>query len=546
MMDSTPSDDWLDRVAGLSAADRSRAQRLAAESGERLARALRRLGAASDAAIADALAAHCGLERAGPDAFPQTPPPAGGAAAGFLAETLAAPLDEDGESVTLAVADPTDPAAADGVRLASGKRVILKVAAFADIEAAHARWRGGEAAGGLYSAIAAAAGESAADADQLKDLASEAPVVRLVSDIVADALKRRASDIHIEPFRDRLRLRFRIDGVLQDRTAPPPGLARLVASRVKILAGLDIAERRRPQDGRARLTIGGRALDLRVATAPTAHGESVVIRLLEDRDVEVKLDDIGLSKSHRALLERQLEAPYGLILVSGPTGSGKTTTLAAALDRLNAPGRKLISIEDPVEYQIDGVNQIAVNPAIGLTFATVLRSVLRHDPDVIVVGELRDGETAEIAVNAALTGHLVLATVHANTAAGAAPRLIDMGVDPSLMRSTLRLLAAQRLVRVLCPSCKAETEPPKGLKRAFEARRCAACDQTGYRGRVGVFEFIETGDVVADTLREGVSAGEIESAARKAGAKSIHADARAKIEAGVTSAAEVFRVLGEV
>ena len=540
------SPDWLERVAGLSGADQARARRLAADSGERLARALRRLGAASDVAIADALAAHCQLERVSADAFPPSPPPAGGAAQSFLSEALAAPIHEDDTAIILAVADPTDPAAADGVRLASGKQVALKVASASDIEAAHARWRGADPGAGLQSAIAAAAGESEADADQLKDIASQAPVVRLVSDIVAEAQERRASDIHIEPFRDRLRLRFRIDGVLHDRPAPPPGLARLVASRIKILAGLDIAERRRPQDGRARLSIGGRAIDLRVATAPTAHGESVVIRLLEDRDSEVKLDDLGLAPAHRSVFERQLGAPYGLILVSGPTGSGKTTTLAAALDRLNVPGRKLVSIEDPVEYQIDGVNQIAVNPAIGLTFATALRSVLRHDPDVIVVGELRDRETAEIAVNAALTGHLVLATIHANTAAGAAPRLIDMGVDPSLLRSTLRLLVAQRLVRVLCPSCKVEVAPPKGLSRAFDAKGCSACLETGYRGRVGVFEFIEAGREVRELLREGVSSGEIEQAARQAGARSILDDARAKVEAGVTSPAEIVRVLGEV
>ena len=532
---------WISGVSGLSEADADRARRLAAEAGGGLAKAIHRLGVVSDAAIADALAAHAGLDRAAASDFPDTWPLATGIAPDFLADNAAAPIAETDEAVTLAVADPTDAAACDGVRLATGKPVRLVVATYADIEAAHARWHGERDMSGALGELDRS-GE--ADAEHLKDLASEAPIIRLVSDILADALKRRASDVHIEPFRDRLRVRFRVDGVLIDRPAPGVGLARLVASRVKILAGLDIAERRRPQDGRARMSVGGRALDLRVATAPTAHGESITIRLLEDRDVEVKLDDLGLSNGHRDILSEELDAPYGMILVTGPTGSGKTTTLAGALDRLNAPDRKLISIEDPVEYQIEGVNQIAVNPGIGLTFASVLRSVLRHDPDVIVVGELRDGETAEIAVNAALTGHLVLATVHANTAAGAAPRLIDMGVDPSLLRSTLRLVIAQRLVRVLCPSCREETQPPKGYKAAWAPKGCEACDGSGYRGRVGVFEFLPVGESVRATIAPGASAGDIEAAARAAGAKSILDDAREKIETGVTSFAEAKRVLG--
>lgn len=539
-MDQPADTGWIETIAGLSEADISRARRLSAETGERLARSLKRLGAASDIAIANALAAFTGLECIGTSGFPAQPVTAGGISTQFLLESAALPISEDDNAIVLAVADPTDMSPVEGVRLASGKPVSLKVAAFADIEEAHARLYGAE------KGLADIVDDDFGDGEELKDLASEAPVVRLVNDLFADALKSRASDIHVEPFRDRLRIRFRIDGVLHNRPSPKAALTRLVTSRIKILASLDIAERRRPQDGRARVTIAGSALDLRVATAPTAHGESVTIRLLEDRDTQVKLDDLGLSQAQRDHLTAHLAAPYGLILVTGPTGSGKTTTLAGALDQLNTSDRKLISIEDPIEYQIEGVNQIAVNAPIGLTFASVLRSILRHDPDVIVVGELRDGETAEIAVNAALTGHLVLATVHTNTASGAAPRLIDMGVDPALLRSTLRLSIAQRLVRQLCPECRAPAPPPAGLKSAWKAVGCDHCAQTGYLGRIGVFEFIDMKDELADALKPGVASSEIEKLARKKKMASIRDDARQKIEAGITSAEEVDRVLGVI
>lgn len=532
--------DWIETIAGLSDADISRARRLSVETGERLARSLKRLGAASDIAIADALAATCGLERISPATFPAQAVEAGGISSQFLQESAALPISEDDDLIVLAVADPTDPSPDEGVRLATGKTVTLKVAAFSDIEEAHTRLYGAD------TVLGDVQGDDIGDGEDLKDLASEAPVVRLVNDLFADALKSRASDIHIEPFRDRLRIRFRIDGVLHNRPSPKPGLTRLITSRIKILASLDIAERRRPQDGRARVTIAGSALDLRVATAPTAHGESVTIRLLEDRDTQVKLDDLGLSQSQRDHLTDHLTAPYGLILVTGPTGSGKTTTLAGALDQLNTSDRKLISIEDPIEYQIEGVNQIAVNAPIGLTFASVLRSVLRHDPDVIVVGELRDGETAEIAVNAALTGHLVLATVHTNTASGAAPRLIDMGVDPALLRSTMRLSLAQRLVRQLCQDCREPATPPAGLASAWKAVGCDECSGTGYRGRIGVFEFVDMKDELSDALKPGVSSTEIEKLARRKKMVSIRQDALEKIEAGITSAEEVDRVLGVI
>lgn len=539
-MDEQIETSWIETITGLTEADIGRARRLSAETGDRLARAVKRLGSASDAAIADALARFTGFDRIQAADFPAQPLTAGGISARFLQDAAAIPIAENDECLIVAVADPTDTSAAEGVRLAAGKPVELKVAAFADIEAAHIRLYGSDTSANDFT------DDGFTDSEDLKDLASEAPVVRLVNDLFADAMQSRASDIHIEPFRDRLRIRFRVDGVLHDRPSPKPGFARLITSRVKILANLDIAERRRPQDGRARVTISGRALDLRVATAPTAHGESVTIRLLEDRDTQVRLDDLGLSATQREQLTSHLAAPYGLILVTGPTGSGKTTTLAGALDQLNTTERKLVSIEDPVEYQIEGVNQIAVNTAIELTFASVLRSVLRHDPDVIVVGELRDGETAEIAINAALTGHLVLATVHTNTASGAAPRLIDMGVDPALLRSTLRLAVAQRLVRQLCPDCREPETPPASLKTAWKAVGCDKCTHTGYLGRVGVFEFVDMKDELADALKPGVAATDIEKLARKKKMPSIRDDAAAKIESGLTSRAEVERVLGVI
>ncbi|MCA8979716.1 MAG: Flp pilus assembly complex ATPase component TadA [Planctomycetes bacterium] len=384
------------------------------------------------------------------------------------------------------------------------------------------------------------------DAEDVLDVSNKAPIIKLVNTILFQALKMRASDVHFQSYADRMQVRFRIDGLLYNMDSIPRRVQDAIVSRVKIMGKMDIAERRLPQDGRATIKIGDGEVDVRISTVPTSSGERIVMRLLDKTAKLYTLNEIGLTAENEEMLREYLNYNHGIILVTGPTGSGKTTTLAGALSKLNAPGRKLISIEDPIEYQIEGVNQIAVNPAIGLTFAAVLRSVLRHDPDIIVVGELRDGETAEIAVNAALTGHLVLATVHTNTAAGAAPRLIDMGVDPALLRSTLRLAIAQRLVRMLCPDCKTPVEPPEGLSQAFEAKGCPSCDDTGYRGRSGVFEFIEIDGAISETLRDGVSSHEIEKKARKAGTPSILDDARAKIEAGLTSPSEVRRVLGDV
>ncbi len=538
-MAQTPGDatapDWL-AVAGLGSMDAARARRAAQQSGEALAQVVRRLGFLSDAAIARALAKAYDLPLVTLSDFAAQDPAGGAVSARFLNASQACLVRAGDDGAVLAVADPSIPGIAEAVQLALGQPVSLAVAPLADIEAALVRYFG---APEQTDALAGASVADDADAEHLRDLASEAPVVRLVNGLIKDALAERASDIHVEPYRDRLRIRFRIDGVLHDRDAPAATLAPLVVSRIKIIAGLDIAERRRPQDGRARLSIAGTPLDLRIATTPSAHGESVVIRILEDRDAEVDLHTLGLSEQDEALLRQRLGAPYGLILVVGPTGGGKTTTLAGAISTLNTPGRKIISIEDPVEYQIDGVTQIAVNPAIGLTFANALRSILRQDPDVIVVGELRDRETAEIAVNAALTGHLVLATLHANTAAGAPSRLVDMGVDPSLLRSTLRLIVSQRLVRVLCRQCR------KKIKGQWTHSGCAACAGTGYKGRTGLYESIDLDADLLEMIQPDLSSTAFEKAARRHGAHSLMDDGRAKIAAGITDADEIWRVLGE-
>ena len=538
---------WLDK-AGLGAGDLERVRALASRSGMTAAAAARRLGLLSDDRAAALLAEAAGWPLAGAELLPLAPPEAAHSlSAAFLRDVLAAPLERDGR-LYAALGDPENAAALAGIEAACGRAPEPVIVPAGALEAALERWyAGGEETG--EAPLSASLDD--ADADHIRDLASEAPVVRLVNELIADALGRRASDIHIEPYRDLLRFRMRIDGVLIDASAPAASLARLVASRIKIMAGLDIAERRKPQDGRARVTIAGRALDLRVATAPTAYGESLTIRLLEDSAATVNLDDLGLEGPERARLMRALSAPNGLILVTGPTGAGKTTTLAGSVLHLNAPDRKIISIEDPVEYQIEGVNQIAVRPAVGLTFATALRSVLRHDPDVIVIGELRDGETAEIAVNAAMTGHLVLATLHANSAAAAAPRLLDMGVDAGLLRSNLNLIVAQRLVRALCPDCR--TPGPQGAEIAGERRAdlatwtAAGCDQCqglGYRGRLGVFEMIEPDAAFRAAIQAGGSAVELERLARGAGASSLLDNAFALVGAGRTSVAEAVRVFG--
>ena len=474
----------------------------------------------------------------------------------FLREMDAFPYRDGQGAFRLAVADPTDTACTRASEIVLGGPVTLEVASFEDIATALTEKIGDDdvPAGEDGETPFARADD---DIDSLRDLASGAPVVRAVNDLLEKALELRASDIHIEPFRASLVVRMRVDGMLRAVPAPPGALAQAVISRIKILAGLNIAERRLPQDGAARLRVGRADLDIRVAIMPTQHGESAVIRLLpRDRGLLV-IDKLGLSTSDDAKVTRLLQLPHGMIVVTGPTGSGKTTTLATILSILNESSRKILTIEDPVEYEIHGINQSQVKPSIGLTFANALRAFVRQDPDVIMVGEVRDAETAHIAIHAALTGHLVLTTLHTETAAAAVPRLLDLGVESFLLKSTLRAVLAQRLVRQLCERCKNQRKlspadlarDPRfvalGLKAGetiCEPKGCERCGGAGYRGRVGVFEVLELTEDVRQMVRTDTDSSSIDRAAIAAGMTTMIDDGVAKCRSGMTSPAEVLRV----
>jgi general secretion pathway protein E len=475
----------------------------------------------------------------------------------FLRETTIFPYDVGGGRFGLAVADPTDVAAQRGAEIVLGGPVAVSIASFEDIGAALFERLGSDEDGPSAASPVLASGAVEESVDSLRDLASGAPVVRAVNDLVEKAIELRASDIHIEPMRNGLTVRMRVDGLLRAVPAPAHALPQALISRIKILAGLNIAERRLPQDGAARLEAAGLNLDVRVAIMPTQHGETAVIRLLpRDRGL-LDIAKLGLRAHDERKLRRLLDLPYGMIVITGPTGSGKTTTLATMLSALNTPSRKILTIEDPVEYEIAGINQSQVKPAIGLTFASALRAFVRQDPDVIMVGEIRDAETANIAIHAALTGHLVLTTLHTETAIAAAPRLLDLGVEAFLLKSTLRGVIGQRLVRVLCDRCKSRKEisaaefaaDPRyeacGLsigETVFEAKGCERCAGAGYRGRVGVFEALEVDGEVRSCVGQQIDAAALDQAARRAGLTTMMDDAIAKCREGVTTVAEALRV----
>ncbi len=387
----------------------------------------------------------------------------------------------------------------------------------------------------------------------LLDETSEAPIIKLVNHVFGQAVKSQASDIHIEPYQQHLQVRFRLDGVLHNVLSPPRRLHAAIVSRIKVMARLDIAEKRLPQDGRMEVKIGERLVDVRVSCLPTAFGERVVLRLLEKSGKLLSLEEVGLTSAALAEMKRLLQLSHGIILVTGPTGSGKTTTLYAALSYINSPDRNILTIEDPIEYQLDGIGQMQVNPKINLTFASGLRSMVRQDPDVILVGEIRDRETADIAIHAALTGHLVFSTLHTNDAASAVTRLIDMDIEPFLVSSAVQAIIAQRLVRVLCPHCKEPYEPEEaqwtelGLEKdtlgpIFRAKGCEKCLETGYRGRTGIYEFLRMTESIKGLVLQTSDSNQIGRAARKEGMVSLREDGIQKVIEGKTTISEVLRV----
>lgn len=383
----------------------------------------------------------------------------------------------------------------------------------------------------------------------------ETPIIKLVAHMISEAVKIRASDIHVEPLEDKFRIRYRIDGVLHEIPGPPKQLQASVISRLKIMAGMNIAEKRLPQDGRIRIEAMGKELDLRVSTLPALYGESLVMRILDKSSFLLGLKELGFSSEDEERFEKLIRLPHGMILVTGPTGSGKTTTLYASLSYINKPNRKLITVEDPVEYQLSGINQVQVKPSIGLTFASGLRTMLRQAPDVIMVGEIRDFETASIAVQAALTGHLIFSTLHTNDAPGAITRLIDMGVKPYLVSSTVEAIMAQRLVRVICNNCKEPYIPARdeliavGLeakelegKTLYHGVGCKECVYTGYKGRIGIFELLMVDDNIRELIVKKTSSTTIMEAARKAGMKNLRDDGLLKALNGITSISEIMRI----
>jgi len=391
--------------------------------------------------------------------------------------------------------------------------------------------------------------------EDLLESEDDAPIIRLINALFTEAIKENASDIHIEPYERRLIVRFRVDGVLREVLEPPRAMAPLIVSRVKIMAKLDIAEKRLPQDGRISLRIAGRAVDVRVSTIPSGHGERVVLRLLDKQAGRLDLGQLGMAEHETHVMDRIIHRPHGIILVTGPTGSGKTTTLYAALTRVNDRSRNIMTVEDPIEYYLDGISQTHVNTKVDMTFARGLRAILRQDPDIVMVGEIRDLETAEIAVQASLTGHLVLSTLHTNSAVGAVTRLRDMGVEPFLLSSSLIGVLAQRLVRLLCPACKTPYTASESDTRLFKldvdrpptlyrAVGCDACNGLGYRGRRGIFELIEVDDTMRGMIHDGSSEQVIEAHARKS-SRSIYEDGLRRVLDGDSTLEEVLRVTQE-
>ncbi|MFA5949752.1 MAG: ATPase, T2SS/T4P/T4SS family [Hyphomicrobium sp.] len=541
-----------------------RAQRAQRQSGERFDLVIMRLGLLQDGAMAKALAVYCSLRLVTEQELPNTPMFAEEIDPAFLKANRILPLTDTDNVLELAVADPFNSEAIAAISYLVDREVALVIAADGEIQRAIERLYGAHAGRTeLGAAHSAAKAEEASDDDiqRLEDMASEAPVIRLVQDLIVRAVNEQASDIHIEPREDCVRVRVRLDGLLHTIETLPISMRAAIGSRIKIMARLNIAERRLPQDGRIKVNVRGREIDLRVSTMPTLWGESIVLRILDRSSVELDFKKLGFGNQSYDDLRALLAQPNGIILVTGPTGSGKTTTLYTALSSLNSAERKVFTVEDPIEYQLAGVNQIQVQPKIGLTFAAALRSILRQDPDIIMVGEIRDLETAQIAIQAALTGHLVLSTVHTNSAAATLTRLLDMGVEKYLLASTVKGVLAQRLVRRLCPGCaQPSPEAPRVLRmlestgadcgallkgeapRLHRSVGCPSCRQTGFSGRTTIYELLTTTPEITDAILSGSSEGEIEKVGMAHGMTTMLQGGLVKVLKGETTPEEVMRV----
>ncbi|GAA0791836.1 type II secretion system ATPase GspE [Marinobacterium sediminicola] len=520
-----------------------------------------RLGLVAERDMANALSRHLNepvlsLAELSADCDPEP-----GLSERFMRDNQVLPLQVENGLLTLAMADPFNHFLIDAVIMARDQQVRPRVAIGSEIVQVLDQVYGeGQSQMGDILADVTPSEDQQESVEELMDIASGAPVIRLVNLIIQRAVDARASDIHIEPFENQLKVRYRIDGVLQEGEAPPVQLSPAVISRVKIMARLNIAERRLPQDGRIEMRVQGKDLDMRVSTVPTMHGESVVLRLLNRESISFDFESLGFTEDCHRQLNELLAIPNGMILVTGPTGSGKTTTLYTALHQLNTPERKLITVEDPVEYQLAGINQIQVQSSIGLTFANALRSIVRQDPDVIMVGEMRDLETARICVQSALTGHLVLSTLHTNDAVSSITRLLEMGVEDYLLTSTLNAVLAQRLVRVLCPHCREpyevlpEVERELGLSRfakaegplqLWRASGCSHCQGTGFYGRLVIHELLQMNEEIRRLALDHADAGRMQAAARAAGMRTMYEDGCAKALQGLTNLEEVIRVTQE-
>ncbi|MFN4263108.1 MAG: GspE/PulE family protein [Thioalkalivibrionaceae bacterium] len=527
----------------LSPRDLERALAAQGEIGERLGSVLIKLGLCSESDVLQALSEQTGIPIAISSDWEECLPLiVEGLREAFIDAHRVVPFAVSDGVLFYAAADPLDSFISTSLELATHLRVRPHFASAADIELGLRKYHDGATSDEDSDDEADGVEDEIEFVENLRDLASDAPVIRWVNEVVAGAVDLGASDIHVEPFDGECQVRYRVDGVLTLSEGPSLNLVRAVISRIKLLAGLDISEQRLPQDGRIRMRSKGRDLDLRVSTVPTMHGESVVMRVLDRNAARMGLDRMGFSDTNLVRFRRAIHRPFGLVLLTGPTGSGKTTTQYASLTEVSDPGKKILTVEDPVEYQLAGINQIAVHPQIGLDFPQALRSILRQDPDIVMIGEMRDTETAKIAVQAALTGHLVLSTLHTNTSIGAIARLADMGVERFLIASSLICVVAQRLVRRLCDHCK---RPLNEASKECVPVGCEACGGSGYSGRFAIHEVLEIDDDLRQLITGGAPSEALEKHARAAGMKMLYDDGLRAVAAGMTSRAEVLRVANE-